>query len=176
MTTADSNRSDNSFSNITDQSRFIINRFDHYFDSINNKGVFYVTLNTFLLGGLLSQVDEIIKSVNGIWWIYTLVLSFVLINVSSTILTILSINPFKSPKSDDTSLLYFHDIALKALNSFKKEYTNQSEDFVKMDFTNQIHQLARGLKIKFDHLRHAGILLLLQFLSLVPIILIAIIK
>jgi hypothetical protein len=179
MATIDSTQGEKKIrlSDITEQSKFIIGRFDHYFDSINNKGVFYITINTFLLGGLLSQVGEIIKSGNGSWWIYTLVLGFILINVSSTILTIPSISPFKSPKCDDpSSLLYFHDIACKDLNSFKKEYTTQSEDFAKLDFTNQIHQLAGGLKIKFDRLRYAGILLLFQFVSLVPIIVITILS
>lgn len=164
-------------SDIAEQSKFIIGRFDHYFDSINNKGVFYITINTFLLGGLLSQIREIVSSSSGSWWIYTLVLGFVLINVSSTILTILSINPFKSPKCDEpSSLIYYSDIACKDLNSFKVEYATQTEEFTKMDFTNQIHQLAGGLKIKFDRLRYAGILLLFQFVSLVPIIVITILS
>lgn len=162
--------------NITEQSRFIINRFDHYFDSINNKGVFYITMNTFLLGGLLSQTGTIITSGSG-WWIYFLVLAFIFINVSSTVLTVLSISPFKSPKCDEpSSLIYFNDIACKDLNSFKIEYTTQTEDFIRIDFTNQIHQLAGGLKIKFDRLRYAGILLLIQFVSLLPIIIITILN
>lgn len=162
---------------ITEQSRFIINRFDHYFDSINNKGVFYITINTFLLGGLLSQIGVIIKSGNDSWWIYTLVSGFILMNVSSTILTILSINPFKGPKCDGpSSLIYYSDIACKDLNSFKTEYEAQTEEFMKSDFTTQVHQLAGGLKTKFDRLRYAGVLLLFEFVLLIPIIVITILS
>lgn len=32
--------------------QFIIQRFDQYFDAINNKGSFYIGLNTFILTGL----------------------------------------------------------------------------------------------------------------------------
>ena len=32
--------------------QFIINRYDHYYDSVNNKGQFYLGFNTFLIGGL----------------------------------------------------------------------------------------------------------------------------
>lgn len=162
---------------ITEQSRFLINRFDHYFDSINNKGVFYITINTFLLGGLLSQIGQIIKSGNNSWWIYTLVLGFILVNIASTILTILSINPFKSPKCDESaSLIYYNDIACKDLNSFKAQYQNQTEEFMEGDFATQVHQLAEGLKTKFDRLRYAGILLLFEFVTLIPIVVIAILS
>lgn len=156
---------------MTEHSRFVINRFDHYFDSINNKGVFYITVNTFLLGGLISQIGAIVKSGNESWWIYTLVLGFILINISSTILTILSINPFQSPKCDEpSSLIYYNDIACKELNRFKAEYEIQTEESMKGDFANQVHQLAVGLKRKFDLLRYAGVLLLFEFASLIPIV------
>lgn len=162
---------------IQEQSKFIVNRFDHYFDSINNKGVFYITINTFLLGGLFTQVEVILNAGNKSWWIYTLVLGFVLINVFSNILTILSINPFKSPKCDDSpSLIYFHDIACKELKEFTTEFASQSDAFLNKDFSNQIHQLAGGLNIKFDRLRYAGLLLLLQFVSLIPIVFVTILN
>jgi hypothetical protein len=162
---------------LTEQSRFIINRFDHYFDSINNKGVFYITINTFLLGGLLSQIGLIIKSANDSWWIYTLAFGSILINIASTIFTILAINPFKSAKCDEpSSLIYYNDIACKDLSSFKDEYQIQTAEFMNGDFATQVHQLSVGLKTKFNRLRFAGVLLLLEFVSLIPILVITILS
>lgn len=163
--------------NFTEQSRFIINRFDHYFDSINNKGVFYITINTFLLGALLSQIGLVIKSGNDSWWIYAFVFGLILMNISSTILTILSINPFKGPKCDEpSSLIYYNDIACRDVNKFKAEYEIQTEESMNGDFANQVHQLAVGLKKKFDRLRYAGVLLLLQFVLLIPIVVVTILS
>ena len=35
-----------------EHAKFVIERFDHYYDTVNSKGSFYIGLNTFILGGL----------------------------------------------------------------------------------------------------------------------------
>ena len=39
-----------------------VDRYDHYFDSINNKGNLFLALNTFLLGGIITGYYGINKS------------------------------------------------------------------------------------------------------------------
>lgn len=34
--------------------RHTMDRYDHYYDSVNNKGNLFLTLNTFLLGGIIT--------------------------------------------------------------------------------------------------------------------------
>lgn len=157
-----------------EQSKFLINRYDHYFDSINNKGVFYITINTFLLGATVSLLDKFIPYAGN--WIYYLVFTFCLVNVLSTILTILAINPFKSSTQDEPSLIYYYQISNQDLVSFKKAFADQSEELLVNDFASQIYQLANGLRVKFNRLYIAGILLLTQFILLLPIVTITILN
>ncbi len=42
-----------------------IDRYDHYFDSINNKGNLFLTLNTFLLGGMITGYYSIKDNIVG---------------------------------------------------------------------------------------------------------------
>lgn len=40
---------------LIEHSRFIIDRFDHYYESINTKGNLYLALNAILIGGLATS-------------------------------------------------------------------------------------------------------------------------
>ena len=41
-----------------DRLKYTINRFDHYFDSVNNKSAVYIAINTFITGGIIVNTGE----------------------------------------------------------------------------------------------------------------------
>ena len=77
-----------------DHAKFLIERFDHYYDSVNNKGAFYIALNTFIFGGLCVGYITLYKDidVNAVIWV---LLSILLTsNLISTVFTVLATMPF----------------------------------------------------------------------------------
>ena len=60
--------------------KFIISRFDHLYDSINNKGNFLITFQSFLIGGAIVGNRKLVEFVLEYNWKYAFnILSFVLI-------------------------------------------------------------------------------------------------
>ena len=41
-----------------DRLEYTINRFDHYFDSVNNKSAVYIAINTFITGGIIVLLTQ----------------------------------------------------------------------------------------------------------------------
>jgi len=154
---------------------YTISRFDHYFESVNNKTAVYIAINTFILGGILAgyvNIDKyIIEHVN----LFNIILSIILLLglCSLIILTYASI-PFFSKKPN--SLFYFGAIGSQSKDDFieaSKKYENKDE---LKDLRSQVHVLAKGLNTKFVRLQLSGRLLVLQFVGLIPLIIIFLIN
>lgn len=150
--------------------QFIINRYDHYYDSVNNKGQFYLGLNTFLIGGLgaayaLTQQQHIcICSLN------LFMISLLVINFISIFFTLRATLPYL--KSGDNknykSLIFFGSVAEFSKEQFIEKATNASAEDIKSDFAIQTYQLAVGLAKKFERLKFAGLFLAIEFILLIP--------
>ena len=101
-----------------DRLQYTIGRFDHYFDSVNNKSAVYIAINTFITGGiivLLTQTNLVCEmSGFGKFCIGFLLLTGV---VSLIILSLASI-PFFSKKPD--SLYYFGSVSQMKESEFSK--------------------------------------------------------
>jgi len=154
---------------------YTISRFDHYFESVNNKTAVYIAINTFILGGILAgyvNIDKyIIEHVN----LFNIILSIILLLglCSLIILTYASI-PFFSKKPN--SLFYFGTIGSQSKDDFieaSKKYENKDE---LKDLRSQVHVLAKGLNTKFVRLQLSGRLLVLQFVGLIPLIIVFLIN
>lgn len=153
--------------------QFIIDRYDHYNDSVNNKGAFYIALNTFLLGGLCVGFINLYKEVDQTNYLWTLIIIFGLCSVLSTVLTIIAINPFLVSGNKDSkrrSLIFFGSVSEYQRENYLKAFLDQDEDRMTDDTINQAWLLAKGLTGKYQRLKIAGWLLIVQFLLLVPII------
>ncbi|KKM22219.1 hypothetical protein LCGC14_1627540 [marine sediment metagenome] len=148
-----------------------INRFDHYFDSVNNKTAVYIAINTFMLGsiitGYFSIEEDIIKNGNifSILSILTMVVGFgsILLNTYASI-------PYFSQNSD--SLYYFGGIGSIPLNEFCERSQNFTDEQDIQDLRNQVHTLSEGLNKKFRKLKLSGRLIMLQFVLIVPLVII----
>jgi len=159
--------------------KYLMERFDHYYDTINNKGAFYIGLNTFMLGGVIA----------GYFWLKTQIANdipiwvfLILLTIStyiSTAYTIKSMRPHTKDNysnDDSSSLVFFGGIAKHTLNLFIDKMNSRTDPEVLEDMTRQVHCLAVGLEKKFKRLKVGNDFLLAQFYLLIPLIILILIK
>jgi hypothetical protein len=157
---------------------FIIERFDHYFDSVNNKGQFYIGLNTFIIGGIVAGFllhDEYDMTFR----LFISALLTILCGGISIILTVLAIMPFlkdNHSENDNPSKVFFGGISRYQLARFKEVFRSQQDDQFTDDLLEQAHCLAGGLTTKFGQLKWASRFLIAEFICLVPLIILFILN
>ncbi|WP_121811479.1 Pycsar system effector family protein [Mucilaginibacter kameinonensis] len=156
-----------------ERSKFSFARYDAYFNSVNTKGAFYLTINTFFVG----------LSITGLNWIQNkfvvteltafFICLFLLSCFSAIISTLLAINPFL--KSGETygkpkSIFYYGSVSEFSCSDFKSRFEEIDEKDLKDDICTQLHILAVGLKKKYRLLTISGSLILAEFVLLLPIL------
>lgn len=138
-----------------------MDRYDHYYDSINNKGNLFLTLNTFLLGGMITGYYSIKDTIIG----RCDILFFIWIGLVCCLLslgfTLWAVIPYLNKQSDSVngSVLYFGNVSNISFESFKRMYANATEEKRYEDYVNQVYLLACGLQNKFSRLKNATYLL-----------------
>lgn len=150
---------------IYDHSKLILDRYDHYYDSVNNKGTYYLTLNAFLIGAVFTAYTTF-KSDMGFNRIVTaLMILSVCAGFLSIVITLLAINPFlKSGESKKyQSLIFFGSISKMKEYEFIKDFMMQSESNIQKDMLTQIHQLSEGLCSKYNKLKFAAWIIAAEF-------------
>lgn len=149
-----------------DRLKYTIDRFDHYFDSVNNKSAVYIAINTFITGGVIALMTqtEIVCDMSTIGKVSVGVLLF--IGVFSLIVLSIASIPFFSKKPD--SLYYFGAISKMKQSEFNKASKHYSDKDELEDLRSQAYILSEGLTTKFSRLKFAGILLVVQFFLLLP--------
>lgn len=149
-----------------DRLKYTIDRFDHYFDSVNNKSAVYIAINTFITGGIIALLTqtEIVCGMSTIGKVSIGVLLF--IGVFSLIVLSIASIPFFSKKPD--SLYYFGAISKMKRSEFNSTSKNYSEKDELQDLRSQVYILSNGLTTKFSRLKFAGVLLVVQFFLLLP--------
>lgn len=160
---------------IYEHSKLVLSRYDHYYDSVNNKGTYYLTLNAFLIGAVFTAYTTFNNKIdfsNVIIWL--MVLS-VIAGFVSIIVTLLAINPFlKSGESRRyQSLIFFGSISQMKEHEFTKEFIQQNDEVIKKDMLAQIHKLSEGLCSKYNKLKYAAWIVAAEF-ALISIIVISI--
>lgn len=152
---------------------YTINRFDHYFDSVNNKTAVYIAINTFVVGSLITSYVTLIDDISCYSEIFQVLISIsFLIGLTTLIILVNASIPFFS--KDSKSLYYFGGIGMMKKDEFElcsKTLTTKKE---MKDLRNQVHTLSTGLTTKFTKLKLAGRLLIIQFVLLIPIFIIII--
>ncbi|MFM7852808.1 MAG: Pycsar system effector family protein [Flammeovirgaceae bacterium] len=101
-------------------------------------------------------------------WINTAFAAIVFTGIGSILLTLAAGIPFLG--KPDNSVLYFRSISSKTLSGFSEQLASVSNDDVVKDYTNQVHQLSKGLTKKFIKLQIAGYLIFVQFLMVIPLV------
>lgn len=154
--------------------KFCIERFDHYYDSINNKSSVFIGLGTFVVGGLIASYPYLQEHVYCSSTLLVLLSISIALAFSAIIIVISASTPYLS--KEKSSLYYFYSIAEKKKEIFIDESKQIGEEEELIDLRFQVYGLASGLKKKFIGLRIAAILYTLMFVSMVPLIILILIN
>lgn len=147
---------------------YTICRFDHYFDSVNNKTAVYIAISTFVLAGNVTALLNILNLFPelGCYKIFQFLLQIGLmfngiLGVGTLSFLIVASIPFFTQNSN--SLYYFGGIGSMDLKKFEDSSKKRNDDDDLKDLRSQVHILSKGLNAKFVKLKIAGILLFIQF-------------
>ncbi|WP_300601908.1 hypothetical protein [Niabella sp.] len=152
--------------------KFCVERYDHYYDSINNKATVFLTLGTFITGGLVAGYPTLLEKVNCGICIHLLM--GLLLSLGLAIMIIVAWTSVPFLKSGGNSLYYFNDISAIPMSDFGNYSQSVTEADEILDLREQVYQLAAGLSGKFKKLRIAGYLLITQFFLFIPLIIVII--
>ncbi|WGQ09019.1 DUF5706 domain-containing protein [Pedobacter gandavensis] len=152
---------------------FNIGRFDHYYDSVNNKSAVFLGLSTFIVGGLAAAYPAILDLVTCGVIVHLMMISVLGLGIAIMIIVVLASTPFLGKETD--SMYYFGSIASMAHDDYcNKSSSGLTEEDELSDLRKQSHQLSCGLNKKFRKLQFAGKLFTIQFFLFIPLILIII--
>jgi hypothetical protein len=156
-----------------DHAKFIVERFDHYYDGVNNKGSFYIGLNTFIFGGICVGYLSLHDKVDANIWLWMLFGALIIFNILSILFTVKALMPFlkdNNERGDVPSMIYFGGIARHEVSYFKEKFQNSTTDSMLEDLVEQAHCLAKGLMIKYKNLRKASQFVVAQFIVMLPLL------
>jgi len=168
----------------SDQSKFIIQRFDTYISGANTKGSFLLAFNTFVVGGIIANyknLKELIEKPCGIMLLNVLLISICVFALIATILIMKAVYPFlKSGNSINQkyhSHIFFGSVAeFKNDVKFLESYQKQTDAMVNEDLARQVYQLAKGVQHKYQQLTWAMIIVYIELFILFLILLLIIIN
>ena len=145
----------------TETLKHTMDRYDPYFDSVNNKANVFLTLNTFLLGGIVtgyySIKDQIVCGFDILFFVW----AGLILSLLSIAFSLWATVPYLSKQADSIngSVVYFGNVANVSFQSFKQMYCDMTDEKRYEDYLQQVHLLALGLQSKFYRLKIATYLL-----------------
>jgi hypothetical protein len=145
-----------------------ISRYDHYYDSVNNKSNVFLVLSTFIVGGLIAAYSPLVEKVACNFWINGIFFLLIAIGISIMLIVLRASAPFIKNKSK--SLIFFGTISTKSFKEFAERSKGRSDKEEMDDLRHQVHQLSVGLKSKFLKLQYASWLFIAQFIIFIPFI------
>lgn len=158
--------------NELDRLKYCIDRFDGYFEGVNNKNNLVLAINTFIVGGLIAIYSSLTKYVEVNSFFNSFYLLSICIGVFAMLLLILSSMPFL--KSSTSSLISFCSISKLNKKDFFKKSKEMSEKGLVKDLRGQTHELAVALQKKFTIVMYANALTAVQFLIFITLIIFSI--
>ena len=149
---------------------FCIERFDHYYDSVNNKSAVFLGISTFIVAGLITAYPIILKNTGNHLWIHILLLTLLGLGMTIMLTIIIASIPFSGKRKE--SLLYFGNIAKMDEDEFFSQSNNEDDELELKDLRIQVHQLSTGLSKKFKRLRLVGIFFIVQLTIFIPLVIV----
>jgi len=147
--------------------KFAIGRFDHYYDSVNNKGNLYLAVNTFVLGSVIAGYASLNSQFHFSNWILSLLIAVLAANLFSVAYTLAAIKPFLKKKHGSRSMIYFGDVHNASEVTVGDFWKNLTAEKLKEDFLSQYKILAGGLDRKFRWLKTATTFIAIQIAGIV---------
>lgn len=138
-----------------------MDRYDHYYDSVNNKANVFLTLNTFLLGGIITGYYSIKDKLECGFDLYFFVLTGLILCILSIGFSLWATMPYLSKQADSIngSVIFFGNVANVSYQSFKQMYCDMTDEKRFDDYLQQVYLLSIGLQNKFFRLKIATYLL-----------------
>jgi hypothetical protein len=152
--------------------KFNIARYDHYYDSVNNKANFWLAFNSFIIGAVLasySTAKDAVPLANRAYFAYGVAV-FTILSVVACILIMVASSPHLNTRRmaahRTRSLLYFDDVAAMDIVDYRNELDSLDVSRERTDFTAQAHNLALGLERKYRILSYVGKVMIASLLIL----------
>jgi glucan phosphoethanolaminetransferase (alkaline phosphatase superfamily) len=142
----------------------ILQRYDHFIESVQTKGNLYLVLNTFIFGGAITVLTS--PQANAFSMaLKNIIIFIIVVCVVSIIITLLALNPFlKSGRPG--SLIFFQSVSAINYEDYRNEMkTISDEDYIK-DLACQVHSMAKGLTKKYRLLTFVSWGLIINFLAI----------
>ena len=140
--------------------KFILERYDHYIESVQSKSNLYITLNTFILTGAVTLFAGFKNQLNGFMTIWLLII--IGISIVSLIYTLLAIIP-QTKNSGQDSVIFFGNVSERnQQDEYYESIKNMDEENFKKDLAQQVQQVAEIVHKKHIHLRNTNQLLIVQ--------------
>jgi len=139
-----------------DELKFIIGRYDHFYDNVNNKANLYLTINLFILGSIIAGYSALFAEASAPDWVqYLLFVPTLAFNLLSFIFVLLAIRPFTKKHQTTESLIFYRDVCNQEDQSLQQKWNDFSVTDWQCDLQMQAKVLADGLRAKFENLNIA---------------------
>ena len=164
-----------------ENSRYVLDRFDHYIEGANSKGNFLLAFSAFIFGFIVSSFKMIVAFDNSEAKSLTigLLIIVLIVGLVSIAFTIAAVFPFLKTNNSSSkkyhSLVFFNSIADMEEEDFLKQYNQQKNKKVCKDMEKQIYAISKGLKIKYLRISWAIRLVFVQLILLLSIIIIKVV-
>tara|TARA_R110002051_G_scaffold78626_1_gene142202 strand:+ start:9065 stop:9580 length:516 start_codon:yes stop_codon:yes gene_type:complete len=164
-----------------ENSRYVLDRFDHYIEGANSKGNFLLAFSAFIFGFIVSSFKMIVAFDNSEAKSLTigLLIIVLIVGLVSIAFTIAAVFPFLKTNNSSSkkyhSLVFFNSIADMEEEDFLKQYNQQKNKKVCKDMAKQIYAISKGLKIKYLRISWAIRLVFVQLILLLSIIIIKVV-
>lgn len=148
--------------------KYTIDRFDQYFDGVNNKSNIVLGFGTLIFGSLVAVYPSLTKVVEFNWIMHA---NFgILVTLGFVSMLILIFTSIPHLESSGKSIHFFQSISNMGESAFITKSKNFDIEEEIKDLREQVFHLANGLSKKFKRLRIALILLGIQMILMIPYI------
>jgi hypothetical protein len=165
--------------------KFIIQRFDSYYNASNTKGSFFLGFSTFLCGAIVASYKSLLTLIEPgntgvILFFNILTISIICLCSISILIVCIAIKPYltsgNSSKEKYHSLIFFGSIAEYDEDEYAQKVKDYSDDELLEDMSKQACILAKGLSKKYNLLFWASWLIPVKILLIIILIIIVILK
>lgn len=160
--------------NKTENLKFILERLDHYIESVQSKSNLYISLNSLIVTGSIAILTTTeFNKFNSTLLILLIII--ILASIVSIVIVLVALIPYLK-SSESKSVLFFNDVSNEKEKDYLKKINQLSTEKFDKDLAGQIHCVAKGLTVKYNKLKWAGLLIIFQFITIIIWILIFTIK
>lgn len=149
--------------NQTDNTKYIIQRYDNYISGSNVKANFLLAFNTFLTGGVIANYSKMIELITddcGLRFLNIDLFCLIVSSIATTVFVINAVFPYlisgNSSKDNYHSHIFFNSVSdFESDKEYHDSLSKLTNDEFERDLAHQAYQLATGLKTKYNNLKWA---------------------